>query len=278
VNNYYKPGAASAIFYALSAQYDNFPGTQQYYFAGNVMPGHFDSSTETKGRQATPGTGSVPTSYSPWVSSAFFPSYATIQTAEDAYKSVLSDVGNNQPVLDDHDLRVIKETLNGTAKYKGSVSGDPGLPDSEEDVGGYESYPSTAREAAWDTDGDGLPDFWEKARNLHPQSARDDASDANLDADGNGYTELDEYLEWLTLPHYFVAKSQTISVDLAQAFVGYTASPSYSSAQAKNVVLTISSKTATFTPSTGGFASFQLAVKDGAGGAMVKNYVAFVDE
>ncbi len=67
VNNYYRPGAASHIFYALNAQYDNFPGTQQYYFTGNVMPGHFDESTENNGREATNGTGTVPTSYSPWM-------------------------------------------------------------------------------------------------------------------------------------------------------------------------------------------------------------------
>src|SRR5262249_48770345 len=136
VNNYYKPGGASSIFYALNAQYDAFPGTQQYYFADNVMPGHFDESTESKGREATPGTGSVPTSYSPWVSSPFFPSYATVQSAEDGYKDVLSDVGATVPTLDDHDVRVIKETLSGTYTYKGSISGLPGLPDSELDVGG----------------------------------------------------------------------------------------------------------------------------------------------
>ena len=48
VNNYYKPGAASDVFVALNAQYDSFPGTQQYYFAGNVMPGHFDETTRTR--------------------------------------------------------------------------------------------------------------------------------------------------------------------------------------------------------------------------------------
>ncbi len=31
VGNYYKPGAATSIFVALNAQYESFPGTQQYY-------------------------------------------------------------------------------------------------------------------------------------------------------------------------------------------------------------------------------------------------------
>ncbi len=41
VNNYYQPGPATKWFYALNAQYGGFPGTQRYYFEGNVMPGHF---------------------------------------------------------------------------------------------------------------------------------------------------------------------------------------------------------------------------------------------
>ena len=49
VNNYYKPGAASSIFTALNPQYGGFPGTQQYYMAGNVMPGHFQASNQSAG-------------------------------------------------------------------------------------------------------------------------------------------------------------------------------------------------------------------------------------
>jgi hypothetical protein len=219
-----------------------------------------------------------PAGYSAWVDMPFFPSQATVSSAEEAYKSVLSDVGAQQPVLDDHDVRVIRETLNGTTTYKGSVSGKPGLPDTEADVGGYENYPNTARDAAWDSDGDGLPDFWEKARKLHPNSEKDDFSDANLDADGNGYTELDEYLDWMSLPHYFTSMGAPVAVDLGQAFIGYTASPSYSSPAATHGTVAISGKTATFTPNECGFASFQLQVKDSAGASLTKHYAAFVGD
>jgi hypothetical protein len=95
---------------------------------------------------------------------------------------------------DDHDIRVVKETLNGTYTYKGSVSGKPGLPDNEAGVGGYESYPTTTRDATWDSDGDGLPDWWEKGVGLSPSSAAGNVADSNADADGNGYTQLDDYL------------------------------------------------------------------------------------
>jgi hypothetical protein len=277
VNNYYKPGKATTIFVALNAQYDNFPGTQQYYFAGNVMPGYFDEGTETKGRRAVNGTGTVPTSYSPWVDKAFFPSYATLQTAEEAYKSVLSDVGANEPVFDDHDVRVVKETLNGTYTYSGSLTGIPGLPDSEVDVGGYENYPNESRAATWDSDADGLPDWWETAFSLNPKSAKGDYSDANIDSDGNGYTQLEEYLAWMAKPHYFTGMGKSVSIDLGQAFVGYTNGPTYAASNQTNGTVTVSGATATFQATKCGLASWTVKVTDKDGGSMSKDMVAFVD-
>jgi hypothetical protein len=127
VNNYYKPGAATTFFYALNAQHERYgAGSQRYYFKGNVMPGHFDESSQEAGRKIS---GSV--KYETFVDKPFFPSHVTTQTAREAYKLVLSDVGCNQPALDAHDMRIVKETLTGTYKYTGSISGKPGLPDSQ---------------------------------------------------------------------------------------------------------------------------------------------------
>lgn len=53
--------------------------------------------------------------------------------------------------------------------------------------------PSAARATpppAWDTDFDGMPDAWELAHGLDP----DNPADAHLDADGDGLTNLEEYL------------------------------------------------------------------------------------
>ena len=275
VANTYKPGAASTVFFALNAQYDNFPGTQQYYFTKNVMPGHFDENSQDSGRQVSSGT---PQGYSPWVTTPFFPSYATVQSAGESFKNVLSDVGCTQPVFDDHDIRVVKETLNGTYTYKGSVSGKPGLPDNEADVGGYESYPTTTRDATWDTDGDGLPDWWEKAFSLSPSSAAGNFADSNADADGNGYTQLDDYLavdgEAALLHQHRQDRRPSISARRSSATRAARPTRARPPSTAR---IAVSGKTATFTPTRCGMASWRVTVTDGAGGSMSKDMVAFVD-
>ncbi|HEX7653811.1 MAG TPA: T9SS C-terminal target domain-containing protein, partial [Verrucomicrobiae bacterium] len=194
VNNYYQPGPSTRFFYALNAQYGGFPGSQQYYFAGNVMPGHFGLTNQAAGREATTERGGhLPEAYSPWVDHEFFPAYVKTHTAEEAYTNVLANVGCNFPTLDDHDQRIIAEVRTGQVHFKGSRTGLPGLPDSQEDVGGWENYPTVQRPADWDTDEDGIPDAWEKAHGLNPQ----DPQDAHRDLNGDGYTNLEKYLNTL---------------------------------------------------------------------------------
>lgn len=192
VNNYYKPGPASQMMTYLNPQFENPAfGPQQYYVAGNVMEGVTGpegpigpfKGMKPSGNQDAPVT----------VPEPFFKPYVETHTAEEAFENVLSDVGCNVPVLDDHDKRVIRETRMGTATYKGSKSGLPGLPDSQEDVGGWEDYPVIHRPADWDTDRDGLPDQWESEKGLDPA----DAADGALDPAGDGFTNLENYLNWL---------------------------------------------------------------------------------
>jgi hypothetical protein len=191
VNNYYKPGPASRVFHVLMPERNNIAGfgPQDYYIAGNVMEGRYGADE--------PLAGVVEPREEPLknflVDKPFFEPYVTTHSAEEAYENVLADVGCNVPVLDDHDKRVIEETRKGTAIYKGNKSGLPGLPDTQADVGGWEDYPEVRRPADWDTDGDGMPDAWEKQRGLNPE----DPADGPADADGDGYTNLEEYLNWL---------------------------------------------------------------------------------
>jgi hypothetical protein len=55
-------------------------------------------------------------------------------------------------------------------------------------MGGYPEY--KAWEPYVDTDGDGMPDEWEKQYGLNPN----DASDANGDCNGDGYTNIEKYI------------------------------------------------------------------------------------
>ena len=267
VNNYYKPGAATDFFYALNAQYDNFPGTQQYYFAGNLMPGHFDETNETAGRTTS---GFVPTTYPPFVDTPFFPAAITTQSAGDAYKQVLSDVGATEPTLDDHDVRVVEETRDGTYHYVGSVSGLPGMPDTQDDVGGWENYPEVHRAADFDSDGDGLPDWWEQLHGTNAHSAAGDFSDSNADPDGDGYTNLEDYLNWLAEPHFTIGGD--VQIDLAPFTRGYTASPQHMIGAVVNGSAQLASDghTVTFHPSAPGLAQLTHTVTDANGSSMTR--------
>jgi hypothetical protein len=192
VNNYYKPGPASSVFTAMNLTFTDFCGGEQlYYISGNVMPGYFDADEV----DASYGIGGdAPTDYEYLVSEPLYPSYVETQTAEEAYEDVIANVGCNVPMLDDHDTRVIQEVRDGTAAYSGSISGLPGLPDHEDDVGGYEDYPEVTRADDWDSDNDGMPDEWETQKGLNPS----DASDGNETTLSNiGYTNLEMYLNEL---------------------------------------------------------------------------------
>jgi hypothetical protein len=269
VGNYYKPGAATSTFTALNPQYDGFPGTQQYYMAGNVMPGSFGVGDQLEG---TNPQGSPP--YDLFVDAPFFPSYAEVHSAEDAFKRVLSDVGATHPVLDDHDQRVIEETLEGTTTYSGSESGIEGLPDRESDVGGLEDYPEESRPSGWDTDLDGLPDLWEAMLGTSPSSPSGDFTDSNSDPDLDGYTALDDYLNWLAEPHYFTSANQQMSVDLSDWFRGFDSSPTFSVTAGS---ATISGSTATFTPNECGLFSFTVQVQDAEGSTMTRTIGVLAD-
>ncbi|MEP4534568.1 MAG: T9SS type A sorting domain-containing protein [Cyclobacteriaceae bacterium] len=222
IGNYYKPGPGhTGNNYALNAQNDGFPGTQRYYFVGNVMEGIFDENNQSAGRRESGET----RSYSAWVDEPFFPSEITMHSAKEAYKNVLSDVGCVQPVFDDHDQRIIDETLNGTYTYRGSRTGIKGMPDSHEDVGGWEEYPELERVDDWDSDMDGLPNWWEDLHGLSNNST--DFSDANSDLDEDSFTNLEEYLAWMNAPHYLFPTDSFYTIDLSQYARGYTTNPSF---------------------------------------------------
>jgi hypothetical protein len=281
VNNYYKPGPASKIFVALRPQYGGFPGKQQYYMAGNVMPGHFTEKDQEKGRAvATENRGVLPENskppYSPWVEQPFFPSNAKIHTAAQAYKDVLSDVGCNQPLPDALDQRVIGETITGTYTYQGTgpFGGSPGLPNSQKDVGGWEDYGNISRPTDWDTDDDGLPDWWETIHGTNPLSRKGDFTESNDDTDGNGFNALEDYLDWMARPHSESQAGASTDIDLHALSRGYLkTNPRYRLSQPLNgIVKLVDGSYARFTPSTGqaSLGGFTFTVTDSDGDSMTR--------
>ncbi|MEX0331813.1 MAG: hypothetical protein AB3N64_10360, partial [Puniceicoccaceae bacterium] len=208
VGNYYKPGAASDQLRFLNPERNNGFGPQDYFVEGNIMEGYVDETNQLDGI-------SEPEPYENFlVDEPFFPSYISEDSARDAYKRVLSEAGANVPLRDDMDTRIIGETLAGSTTYSGSVSGLPGLPDSQEDVGGWEDYPETYRPVDWDTDLDGLPDWWEDLRGLNPASEAGDFSDSNADIDGDERTEMDAYLDWMAQPNLHCLPGVSVSFDV----------------------------------------------------------------
>ena len=98
-------------------------------------------------------------------------------------KIVTSYSGATMPQRDDHHVRNINETLLGSYTYTGSRSNIKGEIDNESDVGGFEEYPEESRAANWDTDQDGMPDWYETLTGSDPNIANN-----NDDLDGDGWT------------------------------------------------------------------------------------------
>ena len=72
-----------------------------------------------------------------------------------------------------------------------AANGTGRLIDDPSEVGGW---PSLANGTPYpDADRDGMDDGWERSRGLDPANA----NDRNLDRDGDGYTELEEFLNEL---------------------------------------------------------------------------------
>ncbi|KAL4926763.1 pectin lyase fold/virulence factor [Aspergillus undulatus] len=260
VGNLYKQGPASELTYALAATYeDAMPGSQQYYCSGNSMPGVFDQDStqyvdDGEGQSseiacyADVSIDPAP-SYQKFVEGEFFPSYIEEQSSTEAYKRVLSDSGASQPVQDEHDARIIQETLEGTTTYKGSVSGKPGLIDNEADAGGLEDFPETTRPSTWDADNNGIADWWDGSTG------------------GDGYTAIEGYLNFMADPHVFVTPGGTGEIELGSLAMGFV-EPSFTVSETENGVgsVVVEGGTATFT-STGnaGIDYFTVSVEDTEG-------------
>ena len=142
------------------------------------------------------------------------------------------------------------------------------MPNSTADVGGWEDYGNAARPADFDTDHDGLPNWWEQLRGLNTNSPAGDFSDANADLVGDGYTELDRYLAWMAAPHLDCPAGSPVDIDLTALTRGFTnTSPVYAVFNATNGTVTLNNRLAHFTPTvtTNAIGGFTFSVVDAKG-------------
>lgn len=218
VNNYYKPGPyfnndeegkkSSSYYRVFTAYADDGSNDSKnelgvygsFYFSGN----YFDASvlTDTKKKQNIEKVNADNSmgmkakndfiSIDKLLSSseyAITPDAAEFtQSAEDAYEAVLSYAGASLK-RDAVDERIVRNVREGGYDAKGSNGSDYGLIDSPYDVGGWPTYTG---EALDDTDGDGMPDEWEKEHGLDP--TKDDSAKYNLSKE---YTNLEVYMNSL---------------------------------------------------------------------------------
>ena len=101
----------------------------------------------------------------------FLTGEVTTHSAEIAYERILDFCGASLSP-DSVDLRIIHDVATGTVTYPDGGNGSKnGLIDTQEAVGGWPVLQSS--DAPIDTDEDGMPDVWEIANNLNPESAED---------------------------------------------------------------------------------------------------------
>ena len=225
VNNYYKMGADTRKTILFTQDFEDAiapDGIDQAYIKGNIRENKSHSLTQDALNDTYNATGNIPTTYQYRVNKPLFESYATIHTAKDAMKIVTSDAGATMPMRDEHHIRNIRETLDGTHTYVGSKSKIKGEIDTETDITehadgkGWEVYPEEARPENWDTDQDGMPDWYEALIHSDAHTANQ-----NDDPDSDGWTLLEDYLELMAHPYVVVEPNGMATLDLKPYFAGF---------------------------------------------------------
>ncbi len=172
IANYYKPGPGSKSLKAICEQ----PGEMgRIFLKGNRSPDHpLDSLPEWDSIVNAPAA----------EHQAFEPfemPEVTTTSAEEAYEAVLRGAGAVLPARDPVDRRIVRNVRLSMGEKI----------DRPDQVGGYPEMISGP--APHDRDHDGMPDDWETAQGFNPL----DAADGPADVDGDGYTNLEEFLESL---------------------------------------------------------------------------------
>lgn len=172
IGNYYKPGPGSRPILPIV---DKAAEMGRVYVRGNRSPERpNDALPEWALTVNAPAEGHR-------VEQPFELPPLTITSAEQAYADVMRGVGAILPKRDAIDERILRDVRLGTG----------GKIDRPDEVGGY--APVEPGTPLPDRDHDGMPDAWETQHRLDPA----DPADGNADRDGDGYTNIEEYLNGL---------------------------------------------------------------------------------
>lgn len=236
INNYYKPGPLTPknsnvgwrIVKSESRSQKLFPYKQfgRVYACGNIMEG-YDAITKDNwagGIQTADKDGDLNADEMALMRSnePFVMPHVTIIPSEQTFEKVLDNVGAMLPTRDIVDQRIVEEVRTGKAYYEEKLPkinpyGDfwgmstksqaedgtfkyrrlkndsykYGIITTPEQMGGYPKYKGKPYK---DSDGDGMPDAWEKANGLNPN----DPSDAIEDCNGDGYTNIEKYINGIS--------------------------------------------------------------------------------
>jgi hypothetical protein len=168
VNNWYQRGPDSS----KSLAFDEGNPLADSYFSGNFMNGELPENPWSLVRF---DDGRTVGSAQPFPVEA-----VATQPAYEAFEDVLRHAGASLQ-RDSADQRIVDHVREGTG----------GLIDTVEQAGGWPVLETGS--PPQDSDGDGMPDAWERERGLDPENA----ADGNGDVDGDGYTNLEDYLNGL---------------------------------------------------------------------------------
>lgn len=213
INNYFKPGPITPLDQPISYRIvkpevgRGNRGTRRFgqlYVSGNIVDGNkkvtadnWNGGVQPEGRDDNPEFLSSIRSNEPFPMSP-----VTIMDTRQAYEYVLNNVGASFPKRDAVDARIVKFVRTGKPFYvedaqpfvspyvKRRLPADSykqGIITHPQQVGGLPEYSGTP---VLDSDGDGMPDAWEKACGLNPN----DPSDAVKDCNGDGYTNIEKYI------------------------------------------------------------------------------------
>jgi len=198
IGNYFKPGPGSD----QTEHYVSVDGEGSIFVQGNITPWRSsDNMDQVVGVVGVSDHGNV-------VSKRHDAPAVTTTPALEAYGLVLENVGATLPVRDAVDERVINDVKNGTGK----IIDDP------LEVGGWPKLASGT--APQDSDHDGMPNDWETANGLNPN----DNSDGRKDRNGDGYTNVEEYINGLVpelvIPAFAISSIGQTGFNISAQLVG----------------------------------------------------------